>query len=402
MTALMAAVAACSSPQATVAPTAAPVTPPQAAQVITSTPGPVLATATADLVQQGPPPVRLEQVAAGLSYPTALAWGPAPATAVGQTGPVLYVATNGQAFPATRATLGEIYWLDGATPRPFASGINRPVGLLWIDSAGEPELIVSSRGKVAAWRDTDGDGIGKETRVLLDDLPAWSLHQNNSPVLGPDGLIYLGMGTKTNADTAAEAPLNGTILRFPPTIDPSQAPEVFATGFRNPFDMAFTADGALFATDNGADPPVVAEAPDELNLVVQGGFYGHPAVFGADTPDAAAEARHPVAPIALFPTHASADGMLRYAGDMFPELRDHLIVAEFGSFLAGFEHAGRRLVVAALTHEAEGYRADVMPLVPDFPGRPVDVVEGPDGSLYVADFESDVVWRVVRDTAAAP
>jgi len=337
---------------------------------------------------------RLEPVASGLAHPVALAWGPAPAGS-GRAGEgVLYVATNGAAFPPAGDRSGEVVWLDGATPRPYAAGLERPLGLLFVPSDDGLSLLVSSRGKVSAWRDTDGDGLAEEVRVVVDGLPSADLHQNNSLAQGPDGMVYLGMGTRTNADAAAEDDQSGTILRFAAG---GGKVEVFARGLRNPFDLAFDAEGRLFATDNGVDPPVRPDAPEELDLVVAGGFYGHPLVFGTEPPDAAAAALDPIAPIATFPPHASANGLLVYSGAMFPELAGQLVVAEFGSYLDGYEDAGRRIVAAVLRREASGgFRAVVTPLVEAFPGRPLDLLQAPDGAIYVADFDSGVVWRLSR------
>jgi glucose/arabinose dehydrogenase len=81
---------------------------------------------------------------------------------------------------------------------------------------------------------------------------------------------------------------------------------------------------------------------------------------------------------------------------MFPELAGQLVAAEFGSYMAGFENAGRRLVAVVMDKQGEAWSGTVVPLVAPFPGRPLDVVEGPEGALYVADFESDTVWRLAR------
>jgi hypothetical protein len=64
---------------------------------------------------------------------------------------------------------------------------------------------------------------------------------------------------------------------------------VFSAGFRNPFDLALTTTGHFYATDNGPNTNMGyastsattqtgthAADGDELNLLVQGGFYGHP------------------------------------------------------------------------------------------------------------------------------
>lgn len=64
--------------------------------------------------------------------------------------------------------------------------------------------------------------------------------------------------------------------------------EVHAPGFRNPFDLVFTTRGKLYSMDNGPNqgfgpaatsPTTHSPDPDEndtLNLVIGGGYYGHP------------------------------------------------------------------------------------------------------------------------------
>ena len=63
---------------------------------------------------------------------------------------------------------------------------------------------------------------------------------------------------------------------------------VYASGFRNPFDLVWTASGLLYGTDNGpnngygdASTSATTQAPDpsnpdEINLILAGNYYGHP------------------------------------------------------------------------------------------------------------------------------
>ena len=50
--------------------------------------------------------------------------------------------------------------------------------------------------------------------------------------------------------------------------------ETFAVGLRNSYDLVYTTEGQLFATDNG--PNGIAQ--DELNLVSENDFLGHPSI----------------------------------------------------------------------------------------------------------------------------
>src|SRR3972149_10374516 len=77
----------------------------------------------------------------------------------------------------------------------------------------------------------------------------------------------------TNGSTCNDCreadPRSAAILRLNPD---GSGLEVFARGLRNPYDLTFTPDGRLWATDNGSDPP--CNTIDELNLIVEGGGSG--------------------------------------------------------------------------------------------------------------------------------
>jgi hypothetical protein len=59
--------------------------------------------------------------------------------------------------------------------------------------------------------------------------------------------------------------------------------ETFATGFRNPYDLAFSPNGELFTADNSPDSldaTLTYLPPEELDYVRQGRNYGFPTAFG--------------------------------------------------------------------------------------------------------------------------
>src|SRR5437899_2063602 len=94
---------------------------------------------------------------------------------------------------------------------PSAAKTCGPTPLAWIGK----ELFVSIRGSVVAVSDTDGDGFAETRRTVVDYLPSFGLHQNDSLALGADGFLYMGQGS--DCDHCRENdPRNGTILRFMP------------------------------------------------------------------------------------------------------------------------------------------------------------------------------------------
>jgi putative membrane-bound dehydrogenase-like protein len=366
------------SPESTLPATSTPfaTTIPTATSLATSTPIVEFIQSTLGITL--PSTVSIALFAEGLNYPTALAFD--------EDGN-LYVGINNGIYPYQ--AVGEIYRLrdtdnDGLADESirFASEIDRPVGLLF----HEGELYLSQRGSLQALADSDGDGVSDQVRTLVSDLPAYGLHHNNSVILGPDGFLYFTLGSTTNNGPEPD-PLNGTVLRVLPSGGPV---EIFASGFRNPFDLAFDKDGNLFATDNGCDPPVCVDAPEELNYIIKGGDYGFPEYAGTP-PDGSGT----VAPIATFAPHTSANGMIIYQGEMFPEWQGQAFVALFGSYLEGFRDVGHRVLRVELTADGDGFVGTVHPFADGF-ARPLDIAVAPDGAIFIADFEGGTIYRLSR------
>src|SRR5262249_42305021 len=151
--------------------------------------------------------------------------------------------------------------------------------------------LLGGVGRIVRLRDLDGDDVADEKTIIVDNLPSEGDHQTDRLKFGPDGLLYFGQGSSTDAGTPKpglppERPLNASILRV--DVDNPASLQPFATGLRNPFGMAFhPANGQLFCTDGGSgelcQPSPVNDclgqdlSPlEEVNWVVPGGYYGFP------------------------------------------------------------------------------------------------------------------------------
>jgi glucose/arabinose dehydrogenase len=181
-----------------------------------------------------------------------------------------------------------------------------------------------------------------EMTIIARALPSLGDHHTNGPVAGPDGWLYFGQGTATNAGVVGEdnaqfgwlrrfpefhdiacedltltgenfvtadpfepgkqvhtgafvpfgtptkpgqviagkVPCSGSVMRVRPNGGPL---ELVAWGFRNPFGLAFAPDGRLFVTDNSYDvrgSRAVFGAGDLLWEVRPGAWYGWPDFHG--------------------------------------------------------------------------------------------------------------------------
>ena len=191
----------------------------------------------------------------GLSNPTSIA--------VSDDG-VVYVSQQDGAIAALRDMDS-----DGEADSVglYARGFPAPLGL----AHREDTLYVSSRGSVTALRDSDRDGQPDDVETIVSELPT-GIHQNNGLAFGPDGKMYLTLGSTCNA-CQERSELSATILQF--NLD-GTGRRVYASGLRNVYDIAFhPVDGTLFGADNGRDE-LELNVPEELNLLVDGGTTAGP------------------------------------------------------------------------------------------------------------------------------
>jgi glucose/arabinose dehydrogenase len=262
---------------------------------------------------------------------------------------------------------------DGTSWR-YASGFQVPKALAWYENS----LYVASDGKVSVLRDKNGDKVADETKDIITGLPAhiYHWHANNGIVFGNDGRMYFAVGS-TSDSSPETARYAASILSAKP--DGSDL-RTYAVGVRNPYRLAFNSEGDLFATENGPNDLKFTPS-DELNHIIEGGDYGFPRYFALPPPNSGT-----IPPVALFPPHASADGLTFYQGHQFPAAYyDNAFVTllQFGDIYR-----------IELTKDANGeYSARPSVFVSGL-DSPVDITTGPDGSLYVIDFNTAIIYKI--------
>src|SRR5262249_53775566 len=107
-------------------------------------------------------------------------------------------------------------------------------------------------------RDTDGDGRADERRSLSRGYGVhvgYLGHDLHGLRFGPDGRLYFSIGDRgfnvRTADGRTLAELDsGTVIRCNPD---RSGLELFASGLRNPQELAFDEHGNLFTCDNNSD-----------------------------------------------------------------------------------------------------------------------------------------------------
>ena len=256
------------------------------------------------------------------------------------------------------------------------------------------------------------DGTLGELKQIAGNLPDGGQHANRTLGVGPDGKLYVSVGSTCNACSDPN-PENATILRM--NLDGS-AREIFAKGLRNTIGFAWNPDSRLFGMDHGTDWLGDDEQKEELNLIAQGGDYGWPYVYAdgkvnprVDPPagiDPEQHARMTSKPVLLYTPHAAPMQMVFYTGSQFPaEYRGDVFVAMRGSwnrkppsgyevvrirFQNGLPTAFEPFLTGFLVQEAGAW---------GYFGRPVGVAVAKDGSLLVSDDANGMIYRVSYTSA---
>jgi glucose/arabinose dehydrogenase len=271
-----------------------------------------------------PPGYRIERVAEGLDFPTGVAFDERGRPHVVESG-----YAYGEIWTTPRLLRIEA---DGRAVVVAQGGSNGP----WNGVAFHAGAFFVAEGGTREGGRILRIGPDGRQRVLAEGLPSLGDHHTNGPAIGPDGFVYFGQGTATNAGVVGEdnaefgwlerhpefhdvpcgavtltgenfraggretgafsafgaptargqvvagaLPCSGAVLRVRRD---GGALELVAWGFRNPFGLAFAPDGTLFVSDNAYDARgsrPVHGAGDLLWRVEAGRWYGWPDYHGA-------------------------------------------------------------------------------------------------------------------------
>jgi glucose/arabinose dehydrogenase len=247
--------------------------------------------------------------------------------------------------------------------------------------------------------DAEGRAVSGELERIVPGLPEGGNHWTRTVRIGPDGALYVAVGSSCNV-CEEDDPRRASLLRYQAD---GSGEELYATGLRNSAGFDWHPDtGELFATDNGRDLLGDDFPPCELNRVVRGGFYGWPYANGDNVtdPDLGAGNEERIAgavpPAHGFRAHNAPLGISFVRGDAAPGYRGAALVALHGSWNRtrkdGYKVVSLHWGPGGEIQERDfltGFEVDE-----DVIGRPVDVVEGPDGAFYVSDDYGGVVYRV--------
>ena len=289
-----------------------------------------------------------------------------------------------------------------------ASGLDLPNGVAMRNGA----LYVATASKILRFDDIERRLDSPPAPVVVrDSLPnSGAGHTWKFIAFGPDDLLYMSVGAPCNV--CLSPPMVSTILRMKP--DGSNL-EVFAEGVRNSvgFDWHPTSR-ELWFTDNGRDMLGDDVPGDELNVAWKAGLhFGFPFCHQGDVSDPQFGAQRACSttepPAQKLGAHVAALGFTFYTGTMFPaSYRNAVIIAEHGSWNRSVPSGYRVMVARTNTRHVMSYEPFIDGFLPgprsSIPGgraatraangRPVDVLQMPDGSLLISDDTGNRILRV--------
>src|SRR5690606_33479663 len=166
--------------------------------------------------------------------------------------------------------------------------------------------------------------LGAEEKIM-ENLPDGGQHTNRTLAFGPDGKLYISVGSTCNA-CAETRDENATLIQADAD---GKNRKIFAKGLRNTIGFDWHPEtGELFGMDHGIDWLGDDEQKEELNRITEGSDYGWPYIYAdgkfnkADKPKEMSweeYAAKTVEPELLFTAHSAPMAFEFYEGDMFPE-----------------------------------------------------------------------------------
>lgn len=323
--------------------------------------------------------------------------------------PRMIAVSRGGSVYVTRRDVGDVVRLvdanrDGVAERREIVA-NRP-GMHGIAIDGNTVFLATVKEIYKTTIQPDGKFAPLE--LIADDLPDGGQHPNRTLAVGPNGKLYVSVGSTCNACDETN-PESATMLQMNPD---GTGRKIFASGLRNTIGFDFDpGTGELFGMDHGIDWLGDNEQHEELNHLVQGKHYGWPYVYAdgkfnpQDEPPGDITyqewAARSVEPLGFYTPHAAPMQMTFYTGSQFPrEYLGDAFVAMRGSWNrkppSGYE--------VVRIQFSGGKPVQFEPFAQGFlnrkgngwvhHGRISGLAQAVDGSLLVADDANGVIYRI--------
>ena len=282
------------------------------------------------------------------------------------------------------------------------SGLNEPHGIAFYQG----KLYVAEYDKVRRY-DWDETNLRATNSKTLTDLPTGGGHSTRS-LLFHGGKMYVSAGSSCNVCIEKD-PRRAAVMEFNPD---GTGQKIFAKGLRNSVGLAVNPKTeTVWVTVNGRDMLGDDLPPETIYDLGKGGVdAGWPYCYGDRVPDTDFtkpgdnRCQSVIEPKVQMQAHSAPLGLAFYEGSMFPpEYRNNLFVAFHGSWNRSVP-TGYKVVRVKLDDKGQpqggaqdfitGWLAPGETKKGRWVGRPVGIVFGSDGSMYLSDDAGGVIYRV--------
>ena len=343
--------------------------------------------------------VKLTQVVAEAEFPWGMAFLPNGDLLFTEKEGGLKRVAGGEGAPVAVSGLPEAYTEKqagylGLTLDPDF-GTNRLVYMSYSKGTAEDNTTAIVQARLS----DDGNALENVTEIFAGDTRNTGLHYGSRLQFAKDGTLYATVGEgfafmdlaqdpKTTHGTVIRINADGSIPADNPFADGTVGhPAVWSYGHRNSQGLFYDAGtDTLYETEHGP------KGGDELNIISKGANYGWPKITYGVNYDGTiitnqTEAEGMENPLTYWVPSIAPSGLTRLTSDIYPGWKGDL-------FTGGMNGpAGLKLVRIDMEDGIVVGREDL--LTGDEEGYPIrDVIQGPDGHLYVATKNMDGIYRL--------
>jgi glucose/arabinose dehydrogenase/sugar lactone lactonase YvrE len=251
------------------------------------------------------------------------------------------------------------------------------------------------------------EGSVSTPKAIITDLPDGGQHPNRTIGVGPDGMLYIAIGSTCNVCNEPNEE-HATMLRA--KLDGSER-GIYSRGLRNTVGFAWDPKtGLLWGMDHGSDGKGNDIPPEELNQLQSSRHYGWPYCYGDRVPDRYFTGQpvgsskvefcpRTAAPVLTYQAHAAPIQLAFYTGQQFPaQYRGDVFVAMRGSW--NREPPTGYGIVRIRFRDGKPVR--MVPFLTGFlrkggsayTGRPAGLAITKDGALLLSDDTNGAIYRI--------
>ncbi len=275
------------------------------------------------------------------------------------------------------------------------SNLHVPHGLAFYNGY----LYVAEEGKISRYPYLNDAKVGAR-EVVVSNLPTGGEHISRTIVFSSTGKMYVSVGSACNNCLTGAA---GTASIWEFNSDGTGG-RIFATGMRNAVGLVFNpVTNEIWATENGRDFLGDNLPPDEINIIRDGGNYGWPYCYGAKVVDSyynnSSKCTSTQPSTYNLQAHSAPLGLRFVTGSQFSDWTGDLIVARHGSWNrtqpVGYDVVRLDISGNTIVGEYPFISGWLTPTNAKL-GRPVDIIFGPDGRLYISDDKANVIYLLTK------